>query len=44
MNGLTLVAEVGGMAGLLLGVSFYHVAKFAAFLLDLKMEKLRNSK
>ena len=27
VTGLSLIAEIGGMAGLLLGVSFFHIAK-----------------
>lgn len=35
LTGLSLVAELGGMAGLLLGVSFYHVALLIVFLIEM---------
>ena len=34
MSSLKLVAEIGGYAGLLLGVSFYHIIKMLEYLLD----------
>ena len=37
---LALVAEIGGTAGLLLGVSFYHAFQLILFLIDMKINKL----
>ena len=41
VTGLSMIAEVGGMAGLLLGVSFFHITKLIAFFIDMKIEKLQ---
>ena len=44
MDRLYLIAEVGGMAGLLLGVSFFHVVKLITYFLDMKIEANTNLK
>ena len=36
-----MIAEVGGMAGLLLGVSFFHTTKLIEFFINMKIEKLQ---
>ena len=43
VTGLSMIAEVGGMAGLLLGVSFFHVTKLIEFLIDRHIEKLQQT-
>jgi hypothetical protein len=39
-----MIAEVGGMAGLLLGVSFFHTTKLIAFIINMKIEKLQGGR
>ena len=41
VTGLSLIAEIGGMAGLLLGVSFFHIAKLIEFFINIKIEKVQ---
>ena len=43
VTGLSMIAEVGGMAGLLLGVSFFHVTKLIEFFIDRQIEKLQQT-
>ena len=37
---LALIAEMGGNAGLMLGVSFYHVIQLISFVIDIQITKL----
>ena len=39
-----MIAEVGGMAGLLLGVSFFHTTKLIEFFINMKIEKLQGGR
>ena len=39
---LKLVAELGGYAGLLLGVSFFHLAKLAGYVIDWRIAYLKS--
>ncbi len=38
-TGLSIIADIGGTASLLLGVSFFHIAKLAVTLFDLKIKE-----
>ena len=38
MSPLKLIAEIGGYAGLLLGVSFYHFIKMLEYFVDWKLK------
>ena len=44
VTGLSMIAEVGGMAGLLLGVSFFHITKLIEFFINMKIEKLQGGR
>ena len=44
VTGLSMIAEVGGMAGLLLGVSFFHTTKLIEFFINMKIEKLQGGR
>ena len=43
VTGLSMIAEVGGMAGLLLGISFFHTTKLIGFLITMKIDKLKEN-